>query len=98
MCINRAILVSIILILLFLLYTRQPQEHIQNIPIAKITDDDINKLRLFIEKAVQTGQFYGDFRRMYPYEITPWQYNAMIAKRRLGELDSLTIKSILQAT
>jgi hypothetical protein len=98
MCINSAVLVSIILVLLFLLYTRQPREHMQNIPISKMTDDDIDKLRQFMENAVRRGQFYGDFRRMYPYEITPWQYNAMTLKRRLGELDILAIKNILQNT
>ncbi len=96
MSINSAVLISIILILLFLLYVNQPSECMQNIPLSKMTEDDIDKLREFMEKAVRTGQFYGDFRRMYPYEITPWQYNTMISKRRLGELDSTAIKNILQ--
>jgi hypothetical protein len=70
-------------------------ENLTDIPIRQMTATDITNLRTYIEKAVRLGQFYGDFRRMYPYPITPWQYNTMIASRKLGELDDAKVKNIL---
>lgn len=93
MCSNCAVLLVICLVLVYLLWSKQ--EHLANIPIADMTADDIDKLRGYIERAVRTGQFYGDFRRMYPYEITPWQYFTMIKYRKRGKLDNDAVKKIL---
>jgi hypothetical protein len=94
MCSARAVLVVLLIVMLWLLATRS--EHIENIPINKMTDTDIDKLRLSIERAARVGQFYGDYRRMYPYIVTPWQYFTMIAYRKRGELDNTAVKDILK--
>jgi hypothetical protein len=68
------------------------QEHLEDI---QINNDAIDKLRTYIERAVRNGTFYGDFRRMYPYTISPWQYFTMISYRKRGELDNAAVKKIL---
>lgn len=93
-CVALGILLIVVLVWIFV--RREHMETMEDIPISKMSADDIDKLRQYIERAVRVGQFYGDFRRMYPYEITPWQYNTMIAKRKLGQLDNETVKNILR--
>jgi hypothetical protein len=93
MCGNCAVLIAICVVLVYLLWTKQ--EHLEDIPITDMTADDIDKLRTYIERAVRVGQFYGDFRRMYPYTISPWQYHTMIKYRKRGELDNEAVKKIL---
>ena len=93
MCGNCAALIALVLVLLWILWRRS--ERLEDIPVAAMTPEDIEKLRTYIERAVRTGQFYGDFRRMYPYTISPWQYFTMISYRKRGELDNAAVKSIL---
>ena len=68
----------------------------ENILYSQMTPADITKLRIYIERAVRIGQFYGDFRRIYRYAITPWQYRTMISYRMRGALDDAAVKAILQ--
>ena len=93
MCPTQFALIIVCLVLLYMVLPKK--ERLENIPVAQMSPDDIDKLRTYIERAVRTGQFYGDFRRMYPYEITPWQYKEMISRRKRGELDNAAVSSVL---
>lgn len=87
------VIAGIILLIMFVFYWFK-QEHLSDIPLSQMTDIDIDKLRTYIETAVRMNTQFGDFRRMYPYTITPWQYSRMTAMRKRGELTNAAIKTI----
>src|SRR4051812_33313333 len=72
------------------------REHLEDTPISRMTAADIDALRQQIEKAVRIGQFYSDFRRMYPYPISTWTYNQMVIAHKRGLLTNAMVKSILK--
>lgn len=63
-----------------------------------MSDTDINAMIAAIERSIATKQLFGDFRRMYPYELTPWQFFKLINLRKKGKLTIPVVKHILGTT
>jgi hypothetical protein len=73
-------------------------ERIMAMPVIEpsdMTDQDYTNLIQRIERAIATKQLYGDFRHMYPYDVTTWQYFKLISLRKKGKLTIPVVKQVL---
>jgi len=71
---------------------------INNVEPNKMSEDDISNLIRVIESATRTKQLYGNFRDMYPYDITPWQFSKLRILYKKGKLTTENVKIVLGLT
>jgi hypothetical protein len=70
-------------------------EGLSDIKPKDMSISDLNMLITAIERSIATKQLYGDFRHMYPYDLSPWQFFKLISLRKKGKLTIPVVQHVL---
>lgn len=87
------VIIGLILLLLYCVWNNN--EHLTS--PKNLTDDQINAIIGYIQKAIRINQQYGNFNQAYGYDISPWQFKTLVSLSRSGKLTLQTAKSTLNS-